>query len=47
MNLNEFAVLVAKKEGKKKEVSIAQIKEIMKIINTELKGIVYGGIRLK
>lgn len=35
MNLNEFAVKIAKKE-KGKEVSIAQIKEIMKLVFTEL-----------
>lgn len=36
MNLNDLAVKVAKEETGKKEVSIAQIKEIIKIIAIEL-----------
>ena len=36
MNLNKLAKTVAEKEGKKKEVSIAQIKEILRIILIEL-----------
>jgi len=36
MNLNEFAKTVTEKEGLKKSVSIAQIKEIIKIIFVEL-----------
>ena len=32
MNLNEFAVRVAKLEGGKKNLSIAQIKEVIKIV---------------
>ena len=31
MNINEFAILVTRKEGKKKQVNIAQVKEILKI----------------
>ncbi len=31
INLNNFAIQIAKKEGKKKQVNIAQIKEILKI----------------
>lgn len=33
MNLNEMAALVAKEEKGKKEVSIAQIKEVIKVIS--------------
>ena len=33
MLITDFAIKVAKIEGKKKEVSIAQIKEILKCIN--------------
>jgi len=33
MNINDLAALIAKKEGKKKQVSIAQIKEILRVIN--------------
>ena len=38
MNLNEFAKKITLKEGKKKSVSIAQVKEIIRIIFTELAG---------
>jgi len=33
MNINEFAAKVAKKEGKKKQIDISQIKEILRCIN--------------
>lgn len=33
-NLNNMAMVVTKKEGLKKSVSIAQVKEIMKIVFT-------------
>lgn len=36
MNLNELAVKVAKEETGKKEVSIGQIKEIIKIMTIEM-----------
>mgnify|MGYP001366369692 CR=1 FL=1 len=36
MNLNDFALRIAKEEGKLKQVDIAQIKEIMKIMLTQL-----------
>lgn len=36
MNLNNLAREVTLKEGMKKSVSIAQVKEIMKILLTEL-----------
>ena len=32
MNINQFAKIVAMKEGKKKQVNIAQIKEILKVV---------------
>lgn len=41
MNLNNFAKEIAKSEGLKKEVDIAQIKEILSIINKKLWGIPY------
>ena len=47
MNKNAFAVLVSKKEKGKKEVNIAQIKEIMRVMDKELNGIVYRAIELK
>lgn len=37
MKINDFAVLVAKNEGLKKEINIAQIKEILKVIEKILK----------
>lgn len=36
MTVNEFAVLVAKREKGRKEVSIAQIKEVLRIIREQL-----------
>ena len=45
MNINDFAVKVAKKEGGKKSVNIAQIKEILKVVNVLLKGEFYKLIR--
>jgi hypothetical protein len=38
MNLNLLAQKVAEKEGKKRQINIAQIKEVMKILLTELAG---------
>lgn len=38
MTINEFAQIIAKREGKKQQVNIAQIMEIVKCINDELKG---------
>lgn len=37
INLHKLAVRIAEKEGKKQQVSIAQIKEILKIALGELK----------
>ena len=45
MNVHEFAVKVAEREGKKREVNIAQISEILKVINQLLKGALYKLIR--
>ena len=45
MKVSDFAVLVSKKEGKKKEVNIAQIKEILKVVNDLLGGTLYVSIR--
>jgi hypothetical protein len=45
MNINNFATKVSKLEGKKKELSIAQIKEVLKVVNTLLKGLLYKEIR--
>ena len=36
MDLNKFAKKITLKEGLKKSVSIAQVKEIMKLVLTEL-----------
>ena len=36
MNINDFAVIIAEREGKKKQVNIAQIKEILRITKEEL-----------
>jgi hypothetical protein len=45
MNINSFAKLVCIAEGKKAQVNIAQIKEILKVINNLLCGKLYKLIR--
>lgn len=45
MNISDFSVEVAKKEGKRKEMSIAQIKEVLKAVNGLLDGGLYKLIR--
>lgn len=45
MNINGFAIKVTKAEGGKKQVNIAQVKEILKVINKLLKGGLYKLIR--
>jgi len=45
MKITDFAKKVAKLEGKKKEISIAQISEVLKVINTLFAGEFYKLIR--
>ena len=45
MTINEFAVNVASREGKKKSISIAQIKEVLKVVNELTCGELYKIIR--
>jgi hypothetical protein len=45
MKITDFAVEVTKIEGKKKQVNIAQIKEILKVINILTDGEFYKSIR--
>ena len=45
MTITKFTQLIAQKEGKKIQVSIAQIAEILKIINKLLGGALYSLIR--
>ena len=45
LTIHKFACLVAKKEGKKKQVNIAQIKEILKVVNGLLGGELYNLIK--
>jgi len=47
MNMNNFAKWVCRKEGKKRQVNICQIKEILKIINDCLDGRLYEIIKHK
>ena len=47
MNINDFAVLISKKEGGKVNLSIAQIKEVLKKVNIELDSGFYKLIRKK
>ena len=44
-SLNDFAVKVTKLESKKKQVNIAQIKEVLKVTNKLLGGKLYKLIR--
>ena len=45
MKITEFAVKVAEVEGKKIQVSIAQIKEVIRIVNDLTAGDLYYSIR--
>ena len=47
MTITKFAQLVSKREGKKLQVNIAQIAEILKIIDNLLGGVLYSIIRGK
>ena len=44
-NVNDFAVKVSKIEGGKKNLSIAQIKEVLKVANGLVDGKLYKAIR--
>lgn len=46
MNITKFALKVAKLEKGKKEVNIAQISEILSVINKLLGGALYAIIKL-
>lgn len=46
MNINDFAVKVCETEGMKKQVNVAQVKEILKVINKLTCGIFYLLVRL-
>jgi hypothetical protein len=45
MKITDFAGMIAKKEGKKVQVNIAQIKEVLKVSNDLLSGTFYVLIR--
>ncbi len=45
MNINDFAKKVTLMEGKKREISIAQVKEVLSIVNKLLKGALYKTVR--
>lgn len=47
MKITEFCKLVSQKEGKKKELSIAQIGEVVRVVNELLDGDLYRLIRQK
>ena len=46
MNINKFAVLITAKEGKLRQVNIAQVKEVLSVVNKLTKGILYKIIGL-
>jgi hypothetical protein len=45
MTINNFAIRVSKQEGKKKQLSIAQISEVLKVVNALLGGQLYKEIK--
>lgn len=45
MTISKFSQLVARNEALKKQVNIAQIKEILKVINKITEGVFYKIIR--
>ena len=45
MKVSEFADKVTRIEGKRKSISVAQVKEVLKIVNELLDGKVYKLIR--
>ena len=45
MKITKFSEKVAKIEGKRKQVNIAQIKEILYVVNALLAGELYKAIR--
>ena len=45
MKITDFAVKVSELEGKKKQLSIAQIKEVLKVANKLTGGLLYKTIR--
>lgn len=47
MRIPDFAVEVCRHEGKKKQVDIAQVREVLKVANMLLRGRLYTLIRYK
>ena len=45
MTINKFASRITRQEGLKVSVSVAQVKEILKIINAHLGGALYKHIK--
>jgi len=45
MNINDLAVAISRREAGKKQVNIAQIKEILKVINWLSSGEFYKWVR--
>jgi len=47
MTINQFAILVTKAEGKKKQISIAQVSEVLRVVNDLTGGLLYLIIKCK
>lgn len=45
MTIHRFAVVITRAEGLKVSMSIAQVKEVLRIVNVHLGGLVYKAIR--
>lgn len=46
MNINQYAADLTKREGKKKSLTVAQVKEVLSLINKDLDGLLYPLIKV-
>lgn len=46
MNINKFAEKVCEQEGKAKQMSISQVKEVLRVVNKLTCGLFYAMIRM-
>ena len=46
MDINRFAKKVCESEGLKKQVNVAQVKELLAVVNKKLFGILYLIVRM-
>ncbi len=46
MKITDFSKMVCEQEGGQKELTIAQVSEVLKIVNEKTNGVLYGVIEL-